>query len=374
MTQRWAISYRPNQFKKVLGQVAVVNFFKAVLGRYYLEGGELPVGFLFGGRSGVGKTTLARIIGASLNCDKRSGVEPCGECASCQRIMSGEGSVIEVDASFFGLVDNIRELRDQLQMYSVSAYKVVILDEAHMMSKESFNVLLKLLEEPPAKTLFILCTTESEKVLETVRSRLLEFRFVAIPQNVVFAYLDKLLKRENVQCDSSIYVRLYRLSDDNLRNVIVSMEQLALLGKGKVDKDLVVKTFGDIFVFEKILDGIKVGDYGRVIELYRTYNTFYTDFVRFLNGFLRIAGDYFLAAILKGSSDVLFYGTLFRAIYRFQQTAVSLKGEAAANLFFHSIIMEVAGEIKTSAAVVEILNEGVLTEEEALDLLMVDKS
>jgi hypothetical protein len=110
------------------------------------------------------------------------------------------------------------------------------------------------------------------------------------------------------------------------------------------------------------------------MEFYQIYNTFYTDFVRFLSGFLTIAGDHFLTAIRSGSSDVLFYGSLFRAIYKFQQTAVSLKGESAANLFFHSIIMEVVGEIKTSATVAEILNEGTLTEEEALDLLMVDKS
>lgn len=373
MTERWAISYRPNQFKRVLGQGAVVSFFKTVLKRYYAEGGELPVGFLFGGRSGVGKTTLARIIGASLNCMKRNGVEPCGECYSCLQIMSGEGSVIEVDASFFGLVDNIRELRDQLQMYSVSAYKVVILDEAHMMSKEAFNVLLKLLEEPPEKTLFMLCTTESEKVLETVRSRLLEFRFTAISHMVVSQYLDNLLLLEGVECDPAVYQRLYRLSNDNLRDVIVSLEQLALLGKGMITKELAAEMFGDIFVFEKILKGIKVGDYGMVMELYRIYNTFYTDFVRFLNGFLTVAGDYFLTAIRKGSSDVLFYGKLFRAIYSFQQTAVSLKGEAAASLFFHSLIMEVAGGVKAESVVAS-AQTGILTEEEALDLLMVDKS
>lgn len=373
MTDRWAISYRPNQFKKVLGQTAVVNFFKAVLSQYYAEGGELPVGFLFGGRSGVGKTTLARIVGASLNCNKRNGIEPCGECSSCLRIMSGEGSVIEVDASFFGLVDNIRELRDQLRMYSVSAYKVVILDEAHMMSKEAFNVLLKLLEEPPAKTLFILCTTESEKILETVRSRLIEFRFIAISHMMVSQYLTALLKKEQIECDPVVYQRLYRLSNDNLRDVIMSLEQLALLGKGKITKELAAEMFGDIFVFEKILEGIKVGDYGTVMELYREYDTFYTDFLRFVNRFLIVAGDYFMIAMRKGSSDVLFYSTLFRAIYNFQQTAVSLKGESAANLFFHSIIMEVAGEVKEKKVFTGLADKKVFTEEEVLDMLMVDK-
>jgi DNA polymerase-3 subunit gamma/tau len=284
--------------------------------------------------------------------------------------MSGEGSVVEVDASFFGLVDNIRALRDQLQMYSISAYKVVILDEAHMMSKEAFNVLLKLLEEPPEKTLFILCTTESEKVLETVRSRLLEFRFTAINRDKVLGYLLALTEREKVKCDTAVFERLYRLSNDNLRDVIVSLEQLALLGEGEVTKELTAKTFGDIFVFEKILDGIRSGDYGIVMELYREYNSFYTDFLRFLNGFLTIAGDRFLVAIKMGSQDVLFYSTLFRAIYKFQQMTLSLKGEAAAGLFFHSIIMEVAGEVTTQTLV----SKEVLTEEEALDLLMVDKS
>lgn len=366
MSTRWSITKRPRKFSEVLGQEPVIRFCKNVLAQFYAGKADLPVGFLFGGRSGVGKTTLARVVGASLNCPNRDGVEPCGECPSCKAIVAGEGHVIEVDAAFFGLVDNIRQLREELQLYSVVNYKVVVLDEAHMMSKEAFNVLLKLLESPPERTMFILCTTETHKVLETVRSRLTEFRFTPIHWAVVGDYLEGLLKEAKVECEPQVYYRLYRLSNDNFRDVIVSLEQLVNLGKGEITEADVSDMFGDIFVFEKIIGGLKVGDYGKCVELYAKYSRHCTDFERFLDGFLTIAGDAFLWAIKGGSSEATFYGKLFASVYKFLQTAVGLKGDAAANLFFHVLATEVGGFSASSSS------SEFVSEAEAISLL-VDK-
>jgi DNA polymerase-3 subunit gamma/tau len=362
---RWSLTYRPKKFSEVLGQESVIKFFNYILQRHAKEANELPVGFLFGGRSGVGKTTLARIVGASLNCHHKVGIEPCGECSMCQRIFSGQGGIREVDAAYFGLVDNIRKLREELDMYSVVDYQVVILDEVHMMSKESFNVLLKLLEEPPPSVLFILCTTEVHKVLETVRSRLVEFRFTAIPWGIIDAYLKKLLAKEGVECDPKIYHRLYKLSNDNLRDVIVSLEQLAQVGEGKITEEKVASVYGDVFIFEKVLDALWLGDYGSAVALYSQYSNYNTDFVEFLNGFLTIVGGYFTNALQSGSSKVAQYGKLLMTVYEFMQVTPNLRGEAAAKLMFQVII----DRLGVAEIMKEVLDVGVVSDEEALELL-----
>lgn len=369
MTERWHLTHRPKKFSEVLGQEATVRFCKQVLYRFYKGEAQMPVGFLFGGRSGVGKTTLARIVGASLNCEHRDGVEPCGECSSCVSIIAGGGDIIEIDASFFGLVDNIRALRERLQTYALINHRVIILDEAHMMSKEAFNVLLKLLESPPEETLFILCTTEAHKILETVRSRLVEFRFKAIPYQTISVFLRSLLKEEGIKCDEKVYTRLYRLSNDNLRDVIVSLEQLARTGDGSITEELVVAVFGDIFVFEKIILALRAGDYGSAMELYSEYNQFYLDFNHFLSRFLLIAGDAFVRTIKENSSDSVFYGKLFSSVYKFLQESLHLQSEATAKLFFHVLATEV-GDSKSSFAK---SYSRYVSEEDALSILQVDK-
>lgn len=345
MTERWSIHYRPKRFSEVVGQTPVVRFCSAVLSQFYNGKSKLPVGFLFGGRSGVGKTTLARVIGASLNCEHKDGVEPCGECPSCLLIVAGEGGVMEVDASFFGSVDNIRHLRAQLSMYSLTKYQVVILDEVHMMSREAFNVLLKLLEEPTEGTLYVLCTTEPQKVLETVRSRLIEFRFTAISWEEVGVFIKNLLEKEGVSCEEKLYKRLYRLSNENLRDVIVSLEQLSRLGDGVITYGLTKEVFGDIFVFEDVLKAIGDGDFVGAVELYQAYRVFYSDFSHFLSRLLSVAGDYFVQALKSGSSDAVFYEKVFSASYKFIQKTSSLIGDASAKMFFFALASEAKGSV-----------------------------
>lgn len=341
--RRWHISGRPRQFKQVLGQAHVKRFLNIILTDFFEKDAELPVGFLFGGSSGIGKTTVARIIGCVLNCQQRKGSEPCGKCSSCEKVIEGRGSVMEIDAAIFGLVDNVRKLSRDLKSYTFADYQVVILDEAHMMSTEASNVLLKLLEDPPDKVLFILCTTDITQIIGTVRSRLLEFRFRDISWVEIREYLKQLAKQEGIKCDALLYKRLYLLSKKNFRDFIVVLEQLASLNKGIITEKEANELFGDVRVFEKIIDAMNVGDYVQMVELYREVSSFYVDFYDFLNGFLVVLGEAFLAVVRDGSPEAKIYSKLLHAIYRFQAVSFRLMGEAAAIQLFHILAEEGRG-------------------------------
>ena len=339
MSVRWAITYRPSQFREVVGQEHVVAFFQTVLTNYFEQETMLPVGVLFGGHSGVGKTTVARVIAASLNCDKREGVEPCGECETCREIIEGRGHVMEIDASFFGLVDNIRGLRDRLSSYSFSSYQVVILDECHMLSREASNVLLKLLEEPPKNVLFILCTTEVNKILNTVRSRLVEFKFTLIAEQDVLAFLTDVLKKETVTCSPELLVRLYKLSDFNVRDVLVALEQMALLGAKEITAETLTAIHGDVYVFEKLSVALMKGRYDEAMLIYQSYMERQSDFKAFVEGLSHHLGEQLRASLITGDPNSEWYAFALRTVYDFlSRRLTEYRGVAAARLLLFKLL------------------------------------
>src|SRR6476620_9316819 len=181
-----ARKYRPRNFASVAVQSHVANALKGAIAR-----DRVAHGYLLCGPRGVGKTTLARVLAMALNCERRGdaalGGEPCGECASCTRIWSGSSSldVVEIDAASNRGVDDARELRERA-MYAPSGethYKVYIVDEAHMLTREAWNALLKILEEPPPRVVFVFATTEPQKIAQSaapVLSRLQRFDFKRI--------------------------------------------------------------------------------------------------------------------------------------------------------------------------------------------------
>lgn len=337
MAERWSISWRPKKFSEVLGQQHVIAFFQIILEDHYRDGKCLPVGALFSGYSGVGKTTLARIIASSLNCNNRTGVEPCGVCDSCVSIVSGQGSILELDASFFGLVDNVRALRNRLYLYSLNKHQVVIIDECHMMSKEAFNVLLKMLEEPPPFVFFILITTEAERVLDTVRSRLLEFAFRHVPWEEVDAYLTRCLKIEKVECAPELYRGIYYLSHSNLRETIVSLEQLATLGKGKITAELVAEVCGDISLFGRLTSALLAGDFEEAIGCYESFIMSQPDIRVFLDGL----SDYLSERLVKAlrNSEVISapLGLFLRTLFTFRSSPVSLQSLSSVKILLHEL-------------------------------------
>ncbi|MDT7614331.1 MAG: polymerase subunit gamma/tau, partial [Pseudonocardiales bacterium] len=196
--------YRPETFAEVIGQDHVTEPLRTALAN-----NRVNHAYLFSGPRGCGKTTSARILARTLNCEKAPVADPCGECQSCRDLArGGPGSidVIEIDAASHGGVDDARDLRERAFFAPVaSRYKIYIIDEAHMVTTQGFNALLKIVEEPPEHVIFIFATTEPEKVLPTIRSRTHHYPFRLIPPSSMRALLERNVAAEGVTVDPAVY-------------------------------------------------------------------------------------------------------------------------------------------------------------------------
>ncbi|HEX6516937.1 MAG TPA: DNA polymerase III subunit gamma and tau [Nocardioidaceae bacterium] len=217
--------YRPETFAEVIGQDHVTAPLRAAL-----TNNRVHHAYLFSGPRGCGKTTSARILARALNCEKGPTDVPCGECQSCRDLArGGPGSidVIEIDAASHGGVDDARDLRERAFFAPVnSRYKVYIIDEAHMVSPQGFNALLKLVEEPPPHLKFIFATTEPEKVIGTIRSRTHHYPFRLIPPRVLSAYLAEICEREGVRIDPAALPLVVRAGGGSARDSLSVLDQL----------------------------------------------------------------------------------------------------------------------------------------------------
>ena len=217
--------YRPETFAEVIGQDHVTEPLRAAL-----AGNRVNHAYLFSGPRGCGKTTSARILARSLNCEQAPVADPCGECDSCRDLArGGPGSidVIEIDAASHGGVDDARDLREKAFFAPVrSRYKVYIIDEAHMVSTQGFNALLKLVEEPPPHLRFIFATTEPEKVLPTIRSRTHHYPFRLIPPRLLSSYLSELCEKEEVTIEPAALPLVVRAGGGSARDTLSVLDQL----------------------------------------------------------------------------------------------------------------------------------------------------
>ncbi|MBV9831818.1 MAG: DNA polymerase III subunit gamma and tau, partial [Marmoricola sp.] len=217
--------YRPETFAEVIGQEHVTEPLRSALAN-----NRVNHAYLFSGPRGCGKTTSARILARALNCEKAPIADPCGECQSCRDLArGGPGSVdvIEIDAASHGGVDDARDLRERAFFAPVSSrYKVYIIDEAHMVSTQGFNALLKLVEEPPEHLRFIFATTEPEKVIATIRSRTHHYPFRLIPPRVLSDYLADICDREGVKIDLAALPLVVRAGAGSARDSLSVLDQL----------------------------------------------------------------------------------------------------------------------------------------------------
>ncbi len=217
--------YRPETFAEVIGQEHVTEPLRAAL-----AGNRVNHAYLFSGPRGCGKTTSARILARSLNCEQAPVADPCGECDSCRDLArNGSGSidVIEIDAASHGGVDDARELREKAFFAPVkSRYKVYIIDEAHMVTTQGFNALLKLVEEPPPHLRFIFATTEPDKVIPTIRSRTHHYPFRLIPPRLLSSYLSELCDREGVTIEPAALPLVVRAGAGSARDTLSVLDQL----------------------------------------------------------------------------------------------------------------------------------------------------
>jgi DNA polymerase-3 subunit gamma/tau len=217
--------YRPETFAEVIGQEHVTDPLRAAL-----AGNRVNHAYLFSGPRGCGKTTSARILARALNCELAPVADPCGECDSCRDLArNGPGSidVIEIDAASHGGVDDARDLREKAFFSPVrSRYKVYIIDEAHMVSTQGFNALLKLVEEPPPHLRFIFATTEPEKVIPTIRSRTHHYPFRLIPPRLLTSYLSELCEQEGVSIEPAALPLVVRAGAGSARDTLSVLDQL----------------------------------------------------------------------------------------------------------------------------------------------------
>lgn len=219
--------YRPQTFADVAGQDAV----KRILSRAAATGKVAPA-YLFSGTRGVGKTTLARIFAKALNCHNGPGPEPCNQCPACRQITVGSAvDVVEIDGASNTGVDNVRRLKEDVGYAPLECrYKVIIIDEAHMLSKAAFNALLKTLEEPPGHVTFILATTEPEKFPQTIISRCQHFVFKRLSQADLVSHLQGLLARESAEAEPSAVRLLARRGAGSVRDSMSLLAQVLALG------------------------------------------------------------------------------------------------------------------------------------------------
>jgi DNA polymerase-3 subunit gamma/tau len=252
LARRW----RPQKFADLVGQDVVVRTLKNAL-----VSGNLAHAYLLCGIRGVGKTTIARLMAMAANCEQSVDGEPCGECTACKGIADGSNlDVQEIDAASHTGVDNVREILDAVR-YPPSSLKtkVYIIDEVHMLSKGAFNALLKTLEEPPAHVLFILATTETDKVPMTVRSRCQRFDLRRLGQSEISDYLNHVFSQEKIRMDTDAAAALAKAADGSVRDALslaervlaYSSDQLTLedvqIALGMVGSELVCSLSGAIF-------------------------------------------------------------------------------------------------------------------------------
>src|SRR5579872_7513583 len=219
--------YRPQKFSDLVGQRDIVETLLA-----QLASGKIAHGYLFAGPRGSGKTSTARIFAKSVNClsykDSKFG-EPCNKCQSCLAISDGSNlDLFEIDAASNRGIDEIRDLREKIKLSPVSSrFKVYIIDEAHMLTTEAFNALLKTLEEPPKHAIFILCTTASSKLPPTIISRLSRFNFKRATEDEIVAAISKIAKAEKVDIDKEAFFAVAKAADGSFRDAVSLFDQLA---------------------------------------------------------------------------------------------------------------------------------------------------
>ena len=306
--------YRPSVFADVIGQEHVTVPLSNAL-----SSDKTHHAYLFSGPRGCGKTSSARIMARSLNCEKGPTPTPCGQCQSCKDLVAnGPGSidVIELDAATHGLVDDARDLRDKAFFAPVnSKYKIYIIDEAHQLGPGAANALLKVVEEPPPHVIFIFATTEPEKLISTIRSRTHHYPFRLVPPGVLTTHLEKICAAEGVEVAKGVLPLVVRASGGSVRDALSVLGQLlAGAGKDGVSYDIAVQLLGftDGALLDDAIDALAAHDAAtlfatidRVIESGHDPKRFTADLLERLRDLMIVdaLGDTSANSILRDMPD-----------------------------------------------------------------------
>ena len=287
--------WRPDNFEDVKGQDHIVTTLKN-----QINADRIGHAYLFCGTRGTGKTSVAKIFAKAVNCEHPVNGSPCGECPTCKAISAGVSmNVIEIDAASNNGVDNIREIRDEVQYSPTEGkYKVYIIDEVHMLSTGAFNALLKTLEEPPAYVIFILATTEVAKIPITIMSRCQRYDFHRISIETIADRLSELMKAENIVVEDKAVRYVAKAADGSMRDALSLLDQCIAFHLGeelKYDDVLDVLGAVDTSIFDNMYKTINQNDVARCMSLMediimqgRDLSQFVTDFIWYLRNLLLI--------------------------------------------------------------------------------------
>ena len=305
MSLTLSLKYRPGSFTEVIGQEQVT---KPLMNALDLQ--QIHHAYLFSGPRGCGKTSSARILARSLNCEKGPTANPCGECRSCTDLIpNGPGSldVIEMDAATHGLVDDARDLRDKALFAPVqSRYKVYIIDEAHQLGPAAANALLKIVEEPPPYVIFIFATTEPEKLIATIRSRTHHYQFRLVAPEILASHIESIAKKEGITLEEGVMQLVVRSGSGSVRDSLSALGQLfggAVSSNVSYDMslDLLGQT-GNKFLTE-IFQAMVIGDLPALIKVVSQVISRGTDPRRFLQDILDRVRD--MTLLLAADSKAL---------------------------------------------------------------------
>jgi DNA polymerase-3 subunit gamma/tau len=350
--------YRPSIFADVIGQEHVTTPLSNAL-----ESGKIHHAYLFSGPRGCGKTSSARIMARSLNCEKGPTPAPCGQCQSCKDLVAnGPGSldVIELDAATHGLVDDARDLRDKAFFAPVqSRYKIYIIDEAHQLGPGAANALLKVVEEPPAHVLFIFATTEPDKLISTIRSRTHHYPFRLVPPAILSAHLEKICEQEGIKVAKGVIPLVVRSSGGSVRDALSVLGQLlAGAGSDGVTYEIAVALLGftDTALLDEAIDALAARDSAtlfntvdRVVESGADPKRFAQDLLERLRDLIIVeASDQNNSAILnelpqdqldriRAQAKLIGVATLIRAADILAQGLTSMRGATPPRLILELI-------------------------------------
>jgi DNA polymerase III subunit gamma/tau len=299
-----ARKWRPQKFSDLVGQEHVTETLANAI-----KNDRVAHAYIFSGARGVGKTTAARILAKALNCVHGPTATPCGECDSCREIAAGTSlDVIEIDAASNRGIDQIRELREMVRYAPASSRsKVVILDEAHMLTGEASNALLKTLEEPPDRVVFVMATTQPEDLVDTIRSRSQHFHFRALTFSEITARLKEIAQKENLKIDAGALAVISRIAEGSMRDALSLLEQARAYCGEVISNDEVRELLGVIpdDALATLVSAIAEGSADRALGLIHTFQKEGRNLQHFCREAIRHMRNLLIAKVCGADSDLI---------------------------------------------------------------------
>ena len=348
--------YRPQNFDTIIGQPHIVN---TLLNS--ISSNRLAHGYLFSGVRGVGKTTTARVLAKTLNCLDVQENQPCNKCQNCINVTESRSlDVIELDGASNRGIDEIREIKETVKYPPISGkYKIYIIDEVHMLTKEAFNALLKTLEEPPSNVVFILATTDSHKVPETILSRTLRFDFKKITNSNISKHIINILEKENINYEELAINMIAKKADGSVRDALSVLDRIISYSRDLISYDIVKDSLGiiedDVYInlLNSIIESdqnsliIKVKD---VIDTGYSIENFIGGFNTFLcNGMLYMSGykkEEFLSESVEkwfnSKKDLINSTDLMRIIEEVQKFEIDSKNLLQPDIALESLFVKLS--------------------------------